>query len=289
MKRNGARAPDHDLLGNARQVHRRERGRGDELHDVVAVGHRVERIGHRAGEAQRLRRPARIDRMRRAGERRGAERRFVQPRAAVGEAAAVAAEHLDIGQQMMAEGDGLRRLQVGEARHDGRGILLGAIDQRRLQVAQHRLQPVDRVAHPQPDIERDLVVARARGVQPAAGRADQLGEPRLDVEMDVLELGRELEAAGLDLLAHLLQPALDGTPVLRRQDSPGDQHVGMGQRARDVLRVEPAVETDGGVDLLHDFRRAELVATAPHGVGAILLRHSRSRVLPCHEYEPLIF
>ena len=138
--------------------------------------------------------------MRRAGQRRGAERQFVQPRAAVAQAAAVAAEHLDIGQQMMAEGDRLRRLQMGEARHDGRGVFFGAVDQRRLQVAQHRLQPVDRVAHPQPHIERHLVVARARRVQAAAGRADQVGEPRLDVEMDVLELGRELELAALDLV-----------------------------------------------------------------------------------------
>src|SRR5260370_1158439 len=112
-----------------------------------------------------------------------------------------------------------------------------------LQVAQHRLQAVARVAHPQPDVERDLVVARTRGMQPAAGRADQRGETRLDVEMDVLELGRELEVAGLDLRAHLEQAAPDCTPVLRRQDSPGDQHVAMGERARDVLRVEPAVET----------------------------------------------
>ncbi len=191
------RAPDHDLLRQARQVHRRERGRGDELHDVVAVGHRIERVGHRPLEAQRLGRLARIDRMRRAGERGRPQRRFVQPRAAIGETATVAAEHLDIGHQVMAEGDGLRRLQMGEARHDGRGIFVGAIDQRGLQVGQHRLQAIDRVAHPQPDIERDLVVARARRVQATAGRTDQVGQPALDVEMDVLELGGELEAAGL--------------------------------------------------------------------------------------------
>ena len=128
----------------------------------------------------------------------------------------------------MAEGDGLRRLQMGEARHDGRGIFVGAIDQRGLQVGEHRLQAIDRVAHPQPDIERDLVVARARRVQAPAGRADQVGQPALDVEMDVLELGGELEAAGFDLLTHLGQPALDGAAVLGREDALGDQHVAVG-------------------------------------------------------------
>ena len=42
----------------------------------------------------------------------------------------------------------------------------------------------------------------------------------------------------------------------------------MRQRARDILRVKLPVETDGGVDLLHDFGRAELVAASPHRVGA---------------------
>jgi hypothetical protein len=225
--------------------------------------------------------------MRRAGKRGRTQRRLVQPRAAVGHAAAVAAEHLHVGHQVMAEGDGLCRLQMGEARHDRRGVFVGAVDQRRLQVGKHRLQAVDRVAHPQADIERDLVVARARRVQAPAGRADEVGQPALDVEMDVLELGRELEAAGLDLLAHPGQPSLDGAAVLGREDALGDQHVAVGDRARDILRVEPAVEPDGGVDLLHDFRRAELVAAAPHRVG-LPLRRSRSRVLPCHEYEPVV-
>ena len=59
-----------------------------------------------------------VDREGRAGERRRAERAFVEPRARVGEAAAVARQHLDIGEQMVAEGDRLRRLQMGEAGHD---------------------------------------------------------------------------------------------------------------------------------------------------------------------------
>ena len=57
------------------------------------------------------------------------------------------------------------------------------------------VEPVDRVAHPEPEIGRHLVVARARGVQPPGRRADQLGEPRLDIEVDVLVLGAEREGA----------------------------------------------------------------------------------------------
>jgi hypothetical protein len=47
---------------------------------------------------------------------------------------------------------------------------------------------------PEAEIERHLVVARACGVQPPGGRADQFGKPRLDVHVDVFELAREDES-----------------------------------------------------------------------------------------------
>ena len=58
---------------------------------------------------------------------------------------------------------------------------------------------VDARPDPQPEIGRDLVVARTRGVQPAGGGADQLGQPALDIHMDVFERPLELELAGADL------------------------------------------------------------------------------------------
>ena len=280
------RAPDHDLFRQARQMDGGHRGRGNEFHDVVAVRHGIERVQHWPIEAQRLGRPVPVDRMRRAGQCGGAQRRFVEALAAIGEARAVAAEHLDIGHEVMAEGDRLRRLQMGEARHDGRGIFLGPVDQGCLQVLQHGLDAVDGVAHPEAHVERHLVVARARRVQPPAGRADQVGQALLDVEMDVFQLGRKDEFAALDLGLDLGQPGLDRLAVPGSQDLLRHQHLGMGDRPRDVLGIEPAVETDGGVDLLHDLGRAELVAAAPHavagGLGGPRVR-SRLRVLSCHE------
>jgi hypothetical protein len=63
-----------------------EAGR-QELQREIAVGHGVERIGHRPVEAQRLRRHVAVDREGRARKRRGAERAFVHPRPGVAEAA----------------------------------------------------------------------------------------------------------------------------------------------------------------------------------------------------------
>ena len=98
MKPNASLAPDHDLLGEARQMRAGERRGGEELDREIAVGDGVERIGRRPVEAERRGGRVAVDRKRGAGERGGAERAFVEPAAAIGEAAAVAPEHLDIGQ-----------------------------------------------------------------------------------------------------------------------------------------------------------------------------------------------
>ena len=100
---------------------------------------------------------------------------------------------------MVAEGHRLRRLQMGEARHHRAGMPPGQPQQHALQRLQPRVGPVHGVADPELEVGRDLVVARAGGVQAPARLADQVGQPLLDVEVDVLELGRELERAGRDL------------------------------------------------------------------------------------------
>ena len=55
------------------------------------------------------------------------------------------------------------------------------------------------VAHPEPEVGRDLIVARARGMQAPGGRPDQFREPAFDVHVDVLQRALEGELAGLDL------------------------------------------------------------------------------------------
>ena len=81
---------------------------------------------------------------------------------------------------------------------------LGLVEQRGLQIAHCCVEPIDRAAHPQAEIGCDLVVARARSMQPPGGGADQFGEPRLDIQVDVLVLLAEDEGARCDLAADLL-------------------------------------------------------------------------------------
>ena len=84
------------------------------------------------------------------------------------------------------------------------GLALGAVDERQLQRLDLHQQGVDGVAHIEPEIGRHLVVARAGGVQPPGGIADQFLQPAFDIHVDVFERAREREFVCLDLGAHCL-------------------------------------------------------------------------------------
>ena len=100
---------------------------------------------------------------------------------------------------MMAERHRLRRLQMGKARHDGIGVRQRLFGERLLIGGELRIDSVDCVAHPQPEIRRDLVVARPRGVKSAGSRPNQVGEAALNIHMNVLERALEREFTGFNL------------------------------------------------------------------------------------------
>ncbi len=268
----GRAAPDHDLLGEARQVHGRDRGGGEELEREVPVRHRIQRIGRRPVEAEAAAGHLPVDREAGAGERGRAERVLVQPRPAIGEAAAVAVQHFHIGQQMVPEGHRLGGLQMGEAGHRIGGMRPGLFGQAAHQVLDLGGDAVDGIAHPEAEIGRHLVVAAARGVQPLAGLADTLGQPRLDVHVNVLERLLEGELAALDLRRDAFQPGADGSFVLGGDQADMREHGGMRERTANILAPELAVEADRGIYLLHDHRRPRGEAPAPLDV--------RGRVAP---------
>ena len=60
----------------------------------------------------------------------------------------------------------------------------------------------------------------------------------------------ELELAGGDLLADLLQAGDDLVPLVVGEQADLGEHVGVGDRAADVVGVEPAVEAHAFGELL---------------------------------------
>ena len=149
-------------------------------------------------------------------------------------------------------------------------VLLGPVDKRGLKPTAGLVGLVQTRSQPETQIGRDLVVARAGGVQAAGSRADQRGKPCLDIHVDVFERAVEGKAAGLDLIPHPVQAVRDRDCVFLRHDSLRRQHGDVSDGARDILRVEPPVEVDGGVDRLHHLVGRCLEAAAPHAVGRVV-------------------
>ncbi|HQY04653.1 MAG TPA: hypothetical protein PLQ52_01180, partial [Lacunisphaera sp.] len=99
----------------------------------------------------------------------------------------------DKGEQMMAEGDRLRGLQMRQPRHHGVDMFLRLLGERELKRRKLCVQRIDGIAYPQFEIGRDLIVARARGMPAAGGVSDQFGEPRFHVHMHVFQRALELK------------------------------------------------------------------------------------------------
>ncbi len=220
-------------------------------------------------EAQRLGGGVPVDGKGRAGQGRGAQRAFVHAGAGVGKASCVAAEHLDIGHQVVAEGHRLGGLQVGEARHQGVGVLPGLGQQGPLQDLELLDRAVASVAHPQAHVQRHLVIARAGGVQPSRGRADQFGQALFDIEVDVLELIPKGEGPGDHLGLDCGKALLYSRRVRSRDHALIRQHGGVGAGSGEVLGPQPLVEADRDIDRLHQVRGRGRETAAPHRVPSL--------------------
>ena len=93
-----------------------------EFDGEVAVGDGVDRVLANAVESQFAGDEAAVERIRQPAQRAGAERRDIEPRAAIGEPRHIAREHRVVSHQVVAERYGLRDLQMGEAGHRGGGV-----------------------------------------------------------------------------------------------------------------------------------------------------------------------
>jgi hypothetical protein len=196
-----------------------------------------------------------------------AQRAFVHPLHGIGKAAAITAQHLDIGHQMVAQRDRLRHLQMGEAGHDRIGMFFGAGQQRGDQGFQCGIGFGASGLHPQAEIHRHLIVAAARGVEPARRRADDFPQPGFDMEVDILQRQILHQLAGFIFGGDLLQTLVDGGDIGGADDAACAQHRHMRAAAGDVLPPQALVHADGGVDFLHDRRWAGTKAPAPQAVG----------------------
>ena len=251
-----AARPDDDLRAEPGEVHRAGRGGGEVVEDEVAIGGAVDRVVGDVFEAEVVGDRATVDLPVDPREGSRPERHHAGAVEGELEAQHVAGEHPEVSEKVMTEVDRLGPLQVGVAGHRPVAMALGQLEQalhrRRRQVDRLQRMHLDDHRH----VGRDLIVARAAGVQLAGERADLLAEQPLDRHVDVLVGGVELEAVGADPLSdpveagdHLLQlgPVEDADPLQRSGVRLGLIEVVDGQRPVELERAVDAPEARVGV------------------------------------------
>ena len=251
--------------------HHQRRGSA-EFDGKIAVGNGVERILADGFEAKFPRHGLAVDREGGAGQCGGAQRQPIDAAAAVGETLAVAAQHFEIGQQMVAEGHRLGHLQMREAGQGRVNMGFRRVEQRLLEIAQQAVDLVDGVAQPEPDVGGHLVVARATGVQALAGITDQGRETLFDVEVHILVVEIPVEAAGFDLADDRCHALLDGSQIGGGDDALPRQHARMSQRRANVLPPHATIKKYGSRITLDEFGNGFGKAARP---GSLACRRNR--------------
>ncbi len=234
--------PQHQLGAELRQVGGAGRGRREQVEHVVAVGHRVQRVLPHAREAELVGEEVAVGLEVGAGQGARPQRQLARRLEGEGEAKPVAAQAPEVRQKVMGQVHRLGSLQVGVGRYGPVQVSLGLLQQRLHEIAGEPARRERTLTDVQRHVRGHLVVARAGGVQPPAGLADQLRQAALDGHVHILVVLVDLEAPLLDLLLHLGQAALDGLQVLVADDSLPGQHPGVGDRSPDVLRRQAEVE-----------------------------------------------
>ena len=240
--------------------HRQPKG---ELQREVAVAHGVETVGGHGVESKPRGHVGPVDRQTRA---RQARRRPAAARWRGGEQSAsrcaVALELLAVRQPVVRGQNGLCPLEMGVAGQDHVGIRIAPAHERLLQRRQAAVDLVDARADPEPQVGGDLIVSAAGRMEFPAHVADPLHQGRLDVHVDIFEFGTELEPILLNFLADFLQRLLNLLAFVGRNQADLGEHLGVGDRALNILRIEPAVEAHALGELL-DAAVRRLLEHAP--------------------------
>ena len=184
-----------------------------------------------------------IDRQRRSRQRARAERHHRGARQCLLEALAIAPEHLDVSEQVMRERYRLRALQMRVAGHDSLDVAPRESDQRAARADRStRLWRRSRRAGRAGSRVRPDRCASARCAACGRTLADQRDQPALDREMDVLVGDVELEAALRRFRSRCARDRERSRAFRGRDQSDLREHLGMRDRAADVVAEQPPIE-----------------------------------------------
>src|SRR5262249_48923109 len=136
----------------------------------------------------------------------------------------------------------LRALQMSIPGHGGVEVAPRDPNQRCAQDPDQFIDVLDFVAQIETQVERDLVVARARGMELAPGLSDFRDEASLDSQVDVFVGGDKAKLPRFYFLLDLAKTALNRARLGAPNQANARQHAGMGYGTKDVVPIEAAVE-----------------------------------------------
>ena len=255
--------PPDELFAEAREMPHAHAGAEQGLQGEIPVGHGIHAVVEDAVHPQLIGNHFRCEGVGRAGERRRAQGRDPGAPLASLHALHVPLEHPGICQQMLRQAHRLRGLHMCAPGQQHAAILFSAPGKHRCKAAGKTNPFAQAVRNIQTEIEADLVIAAAPGMQLLAHIAHDLGEPALDVHVHVFQLPLPGEGTGFDLRAHLVEPVDEPLRLLLRDDALPAQHARMRLGSGYVLGVQDAVEGNGFGIGFHGKAGAFFKASAP--------------------------
>ncbi len=258
------RRPQDDLLADPRQVDadlgQDERG----LRDQVARRGAVDGIGDRRVETQLDGHQLRIQPQRSARERGRPVGRHGQPPIKVAQPLHIPQQRPGVGQQMMRQQHGLRRLQVGPPGHRCPKVRQGLVVERDHDLLDSQRDRPRLLAQVHPDQRRDLVVAGPPGPQPTPQLgARPLDQAPLQRAVNVLVGGGRHEGPGRHVGIQRVDGGQQAGLLVDGQQAGAPQRPGMGAGAGQVVPGQPPVEVGGLAQREHRLGGAPGEPAAP--------------------------
>jgi hypothetical protein len=102
----------------------------------------------------------------------------------------------------------------------------------------------DFLAQPHPQVEGDLIVARAAGVELGAG-GNAPGQLGLDIHVNVLQFGPPAKAAGVDVVRDAEETAGDGASFGATEHADAMEHCCVGEGPLDVMPPQAPIKRNG--------------------------------------------
>ena len=164
---------------------------------------------------------------------------------------------------MMSEGDGLSTLKMSVAGHDGVLIFLGLFGYNPEKVAKQRGNRVKLLAKIKTHVDRHLIVAASRRVQPLSRVADTLCKLKFHKAVNILGRRVDFKTPLLYFRKDFFERDDNFIHVLGRNNALLAKHCRMGDRALDVLFIHRSVKGNRRIEIVGIFIKSGVQSVFP--------------------------